>query len=97
MGMLSRDVTVYAGEKGKILVPFAATPAPRVTWSKNGERIDSKDPRAIVDFNDYLATLLYNKCQLEDTGSYTVTLENSMGSDSATIKFKVRCAFQLYN
>ncbi|CAJ0936412.1 unnamed protein product, partial [Mesorhabditis belari] len=89
MGLLTRDVTVYAGEIGKVLVPFAATPAPRISWSKNGATIDKKDPRAIIDFNDYLATLTYNKSQLDDTGSYTITLENSMGSDSATIKFKV--------
>ncbi|CAJ0587388.1 unnamed protein product, partial [Mesorhabditis spiculigera] len=89
MGLLTRDIVVYAGETGKILVPFAATPMPRITWSKNGQTIDKKDPRAIVDFNDYLATLTYNKAQLDDTGSYTITLENSMGSDSATLKFKV--------
>lgn len=89
LSLLSRDVIAYAGKPAKILVPFCATPMPKISWTKNGQNVDEKGGRADVENNDYLASLAYEKCEFGDTGSYTIFLENSMGSDSATIKFRV--------
>lgn len=89
MNMLTRDVLAYAGERAKILVPFAASPAPKVTFSKGEHKISATDPRVKVEYNDFLATLTIEKSELTDGGLYFVELENSQGSDSASIRLKV--------
>ncbi|ULT95623.1 hypothetical protein L3Y34_004374 [Caenorhabditis briggsae] len=89
MGMLTRDVLAYAGDRAKILVPFAASPAPKVTFSKGEKKISATDPRIKVEYSDFLATLTIEKSELTDGGLYFVELENSQGSDSASIRLKV--------
>ncbi|CAA98064.2 Twitchin [Caenorhabditis elegans] len=89
MGMLTRDILAYAGERAKILVPFAASPAPKVTFSKGENKISPTDPRVKVEYSDFLATLTIEKSELTDGGLYFVELENSQGSDSASIRLKV--------
>ncbi|CAD6198887.1 unnamed protein product, partial [Caenorhabditis auriculariae] len=89
MAMLTRDVLAYAGEKAKILVPFAATPEPKVTWSKGDAKITESDRRAKVESNDYLSTLVIEKCELSDSGLYFIELQNSQGSDTASVRLKV--------
>lgn len=89
MGMLARDLIAFVGEPAKILVPYAANPRPEIQWNKNGLMINEHDPRAIIDSNDYITQLNYNKCERSDTGTYSVRMENDNGSDSIDIRFKV--------
>uniref|UniRef100_A0A7E4VU92 non-specific serine/threonine protein kinase n=1 Tax=Panagrellus redivivus TaxID=6233 RepID=A0A7E4VU92_PANRE len=88
LGMLSRDLTVMAGEPAKILVPYAASPQPEITWSKNGVTV-SEGGRAELETNDYLTVLSYKKAERTDSGTYTIRLENDLGSDTAEVRFKV--------
>ncbi|VDO68159.1 unnamed protein product [Heligmosomoides polygyrus] len=89
LAMLTRDVIAYAGETAKILVPYSASPTPKITWAKGELRLDERDKRNKVDSNDFLTAMTIDKCELGDSGLYTVTLENSVGKDSATVKLRV--------
>uniref|UniRef100_A0A0K0CTJ0 non-specific serine/threonine protein kinase n=1 Tax=Angiostrongylus cantonensis TaxID=6313 RepID=A0A0K0CTJ0_ANGCA len=89
MGMLTRDVLAYAGETAKILVPYSASPIPEITWFKGELKLDERDHRNKRESNDYLATMTIDKCEVADSGLFTITLENSMGKDSATVKLRV--------
>ncbi|KAJ1363943.1 Twitchin [Parelaphostrongylus tenuis] len=89
MGMLTRDVLAYAGETAKILVPYSASPTPEITWFKGELKLDERDHRNKRESNDYLAAMIIDKCEIADSGLYNITLENSMGKDSATVKLRV--------
>ncbi|XGW29138.1 hypothetical protein V3C99_008720 [Haemonchus contortus] len=89
IAMLTRDVIAFVGETAKILVPYSASPMPRISWSKGELKLDERDKRNKVDSNDFLTAMTIDKCELSDSGLYTVTLENSMGKDSATVKLRV--------
>ncbi|GMT25440.1 hypothetical protein PFISCL1PPCAC_16735 [Pristionchus fissidentatus] len=89
MSMLPRDVLAYAGETAKILVPYVSTPEPKIVWSKSEISLDERDKRCAREQNDYLAQLTIEKCELGDSGLYTIRMENSLGSDSADIRLRV--------
>ncbi|TMS38626.1 hypothetical protein L596_005310 [Steinernema carpocapsae] len=89
MGMLSRDIVVMAGETAKILVPYAASPTPKIVWNRDGINLDERDKRVEIETTDYLTQLMYKKCERGDTGTYTITMENELGSDNATVRLKV--------
>lgn len=83
-----RDMVVIAGEEFKITVPYVATPKPKATWSVNGEEL-IPDNRIKHETTD-IASIFYNKCaKRSDTGSYTIKLTNSVGSDSASCRVLV--------
>uniref|UniRef100_A0A915DB47 Titin n=1 Tax=Ditylenchus dipsaci TaxID=166011 RepID=A0A915DB47_9BILA len=89
MGMLAKDLVVLAGEPAKMLVPYAASPRPEIVWTKNGLTVDERDARAQIESNDFLTQLTYPKCRREDSGNYTIRMENDLGSDSIDIHLKV--------
>lgn len=56
----------------QILVPFASSPSPEVTWKKGGKVVSESDKRAKIESNDYLTQLSYDKCERGDSATYTV-------------------------
>jgi hypothetical protein len=78
-----------AGEPANMLVPYAASPRPEITWTRNGVPISEKDPRALIDSSDFMTQLTYRKSERGDSGTYAVRLENDLGSDSIEIRFRV--------
>ncbi|KAI6175533.1 hypothetical protein M3Y97_00699600 [Aphelenchoides bicaudatus] len=89
MGMLARDLTVMAGEPANMLVPYAASPRPEITWTKNSLPISDKDSRAAIESSDFMTQLTYKKCERNDSGTYSIRLENDLGSDSIDIRLRV--------
>lgn len=88
--MLARDLVAFVGQPVKILVPYAANPHPEIQWSKNGSILNEySNSHAVIENNDYLTQLNYNKCERLDSGTYTVRIENDNGSESVDIRFKV--------
>ncbi|KRF85408.1 twitchin isoform X27 [Drosophila virilis] len=78
-----RDMTVIAGEEFHITVPYHANPRPVPSWNINGLEV-SPDERIRFDTDDY-SSVYHNKCaKRSETGSYTITLVNSKGSDTAS-------------
>lgn len=83
-----RDMTVIAGEEFTITVPFTACPRPKPVWLVNTEEV-FQDERIKFDTND-VQTVYTNKCaKRTDSGSYTIQLYNTEGSDSATCRVLV--------
>nr|AZI15635.1 UNC-22 [Auanema rhodensis] len=89
MGMLSKDVLAYVGETAKLLVPFAATPMPKIKWAKGELELRESEQRSKIDSSDYLTTLIITDAQLSDSGVYHIDLENSQGTDSCTVRLRV--------
>ncbi|KAL3089472.1 hypothetical protein niasHT_029183 [Heterodera trifolii] len=90
MGPLACDMTVLVGEQAKLLVPYAAKPRPKFDWSKNGVPMEVRaDPRAEEKISDILIQLCYQKCELSDTGIYSILIVNDLGSDSVDLRLKV--------
>lgn len=89
MGLLTRDLLIRAGETARINVPYAASPMPKIKWSKGEQLLREKEQRSTIESNDYLTTLTIEKCELGDSGLYFVELENNQGSDSGSIKLRV--------
>ncbi|KAE8739414.1 hypothetical protein FOCC_FOCC015100, partial [Frankliniella occidentalis] len=83
-----RDMTVIAGEEFTITVPFTANPRPKPVWLINSDEV-FQDDRIKFDTND-VQTVFTNKCaKRTDSGSYTIQLYNTEGSDSATCRVLV--------
>ncbi|KHN73749.1 Twitchin [Toxocara canis] len=89
LSMLGRDIVVCAGQPAKILIPFASSPAPEITWKKGGTVVSENDKRAKLESNDYLTQLSYDKCERGDSAIYSVKLENDAGSDTVDIRLTV--------
>uniref|UniRef100_A0AC35U477 Twitchin n=1 Tax=Rhabditophanes sp. KR3021 TaxID=114890 RepID=A0AC35U477_9BILA len=89
LGLLGHDITVMAGEEAKILVPFAASPNPQITWSKGSNRLTEVDTEYSIESTDYLTVLKYKKVKRTDEGNYYIRLENSMGSEDVEVRLKV--------
>lgn len=81
-------MTVIAGEEFTITVPFTGNPRPKPVWLINAEEV-FQDDRIKFDTND-VQTVFTNKCaKRTDSGSYTIQLYNTEGSDSATCRVLV--------
>lgn len=81
-------MTVIAGEEFTITVPFTGNPRPKPLWLINSEEV-FQDDRIKFDTND-VQTVFTNKCaKRTDSGSYTIQLYNTEGSDSATCRVLV--------
>lgn len=83
-----RDMTVIAGEPFTITVPFNANPKPRPSWSINGEEVLTGD-RIKFDTTDIASQFINKKAKRSDTGTYTIYLTNTVGTDSASCRVLV--------
>ncbi|CAH1103156.1 unnamed protein product [Psylliodes chrysocephalus] len=83
-----RDMVVIAGEELKITVPYVATPKPKASWTINGDEVIS-DNRIKMDTTDIASIFINKSAKRTDTGSYTIKLTNSEGSDSASCRVLV--------
>lgn len=84
----THDIVVIEGEKLNIPVPFRAVPVPTVSWHKDGKEVKASDRLTMK--NDHIsAHLEVPKSVHADAGVYTITLENKLGSATASINVKV--------
>lgn len=58
----------------QILVPYSASPMPKIKWSKGDLQLDERDKRNKVESNDYLTTMTIDSCELSDSGIYSITV-----------------------
>lgn len=88
MALEVQDVVVIEGEKLHLSVPYRAIPTPKMVWQKEaveckaGERLSMT-----VEMNSAHLDLL--RCSRADAGTYTITLENSLGSATGAVNVKV--------
>lgn len=81
-------MTVIAGEPFTITVPYTANPKPRPSWSINGEEVLTGD-RIKFDTTDVASQFINKKAKRSDTGTYTIYLTNTVGTDHASCKVLV--------
>lgn len=84
----THDIVVIEGEKLSIPVPFRAVPVPTVSWHKDGKEVKASD-RLTMKSDHFSANLEVPKSVHADAGVYTITLENKLGSATASINVKV--------
>ena len=84
---LRKNITIKAGNSLRLYVPLKGRPAPTVRWNKESER--SVGERTQIDTNEAGTTLYIPECHRDDSGKYTLTLENSTGSASGSCFVKV--------
>lgn len=72
----------------QIHIPYHASPVPEVTWARAGTDI-SMDSRVSQETSEFMTQLNFSKCQLSDSGVYTITLTNAMGTDSSNVRLRV--------
>ncbi len=83
------DLVVRAGQRICYNLPYQASPKPNVTWQVNGKRVDPEDTR--VHMATYERQILFEIpfSLRSDTGKYTITLENNLGTASASANVTV--------
>lgn len=84
----THDIIVIEGEKLSIPVPFRAVPVPTASWHKDGKEVKASD-RLTMKSDHISAHLEVLKSVHADAGVYTITLENKLGSATASINVKV--------
>lgn len=76
------------GENATIKIPFIGNPRPRITWQKEGETIESGGHYKVETQQRHAILTITDVTNL-DNGSYRLTAENELGSDSVIIKIQV--------
>lgn len=88
MELQAQDVVVVEGEKLHLNVPYRAIPTPKMVWQKDTVECKADERLSMtVEMNSVHLELL--KCKRSDGGTYTITLENSLGTATGTVNVKV--------
>ncbi|GLH11531.1 Titin, partial [Gryllus bimaculatus] len=84
-----RDTAFFdKGENVVIKIPFTGHPRPRMSWTKDGETIESGGHFA-VEVKERHAILTIRDGSKLDSGPYRLVAENDLGMDSATISIQI--------
>ncbi|GFS00827.1 titin [Elysia marginata] len=75
------------GDTIKVRVPISGTPTPKTTWSRGREIIEvgSRRGRADIIGTNLHTTMIIEDCVKADEGSYTLVVENKLGSVSVDV------------
>ena len=71
-----------------IKIPFTGNPKPRITWSKDGEVVES-GAHFSVSKKERHAILVIKDASRLDSGPYSIVGENELGMDSHIIKIQI--------
>lgn len=83
---MRKTLIVKHGNSFTMTAPFKGIPVPSVTWSKEG--VDLKS-RATVETTGKYTSLTIEKATRNDSGQYTVTLDNGVGTATLPVVVKV--------
>lgn len=78
--------TIHAGKTFKLYVLYHGRPTPSVQWTKCDGNIEE---RAEVQTTSYSTALTIGNTKREDSGKYTITLENSAGEKKMVFTVKI--------
>ncbi|CAB4063293.1 unnamed protein product [Lepeophtheirus salmonis] len=76
------------GENAVMKVPFTGNPKPRITWKRDGEIIESGG-HFQVKTEERHALITIMDVNKSDSGPYSITAENELGTDYALINVQV--------
>lgn len=88
--ILPRDVTVEVAAHVKLTCTVLANPTPDVIWTKNDHIELQSSDKYKIDFKNSMCTLEILATEVSDTGTYTVTASNDLGTASYSAKITVR-------
>ena len=78
-------LVLRAGTSAAVEVPFAGSPQPKVTWLVGAQPLrDVRRVRVETIYN--LTTLVLSRAERSDAGTYTLSLENQLGTSNLTVK-----------
>ena len=81
-------LVLRAGTSAAVEVPFAGSPQPKVTWMVGA--VPLRDVRRVrVETAYNLTTLVVSRAERSDAGTYTLSLENQLGSSNLTVQVVV--------
>uniref|UniRef100_A0A8C9SSG4 Titin-like n=1 Tax=Scleropages formosus TaxID=113540 RepID=A0A8C9SSG4_SCLFO len=83
---MRKTLIVRHGNSFTLTAPFRGKPIPTVVW--NNEDVNLQE-RASIDTSDNCTSLTIEKATRKDSGKYTVTLENPVGTAVLTMTVKV--------
>uniref|UniRef100_A0A803YD93 Titin n=1 Tax=Meleagris gallopavo TaxID=9103 RepID=A0A803YD93_MELGA len=83
---MRKTLIVKAGESFTMTVPFRGKPVPNVTWNKPDTDLRT---RASIDVSDNCTSLTIEKATRNDSGKYTLTLQNVVNTATLTLVVKV--------
>lgn len=83
-----KDIKIKAGTPLVIDVPYESEPEPTATWKAGDVSLKPSD-RVELKQKEGHVTLRIERSERGDSGPYTITLENGMGKDKATINVTV--------
>ena len=85
---LLKTLTIRAGNTIRLYCGVKGRPAPTVSWTKlDGELLMN---RVDIKTSDWDSLLMVPNCNRDDSGKYTVSLENESGKKSATVNVRVQ-------
>ena len=84
-----RDTAFFdKGENVVVKIPFTGNPRPRISWSRDGETIES-GAHYHVEVKERHAVLTIRDVTRLDSGPYRLVAENELGMDSVTLKLQI--------
>lgn len=84
-----RDTAFFdKGENVVVKIPFTGNPRPRITWSREGETIES-GAHYHVETKERHAILTIRDVTRMDSGPYRLVAENELGMDSVILKLQI--------
>uniref|UniRef100_A0A8B9IWD9 Titin n=2 Tax=Amazona TaxID=12929 RepID=A0A8B9IWD9_9PSIT len=83
---MRKTLIVKAGGSFTMTVPFRGKPVPNVTWNKPDTDLRI---RASIDTSDSCTSLTIEKATRNDSGKYTLTLQNILNTATLTLVVKV--------
>ena len=84
------DVNVNISEPAKLQCKISASPAPTITWLKDGQPLQPSDNVAIQTEADGTQTLVFKSAEITDKGSYTCQATNIGGTTEVKLNLNVQ-------
>lgn len=85
------DMMILIEDTGTMTVQVQATPAPEITWYKDGQLIEESDRIKIVRENSDIYKLVIKNAKLTDAGSYSIVARNEINQTTEIWKVGIRC------
>jgi len=85
MDKYMEPLVLRAGTSAAVEVPFSGSPQPKVTWMVGAQPLrDVRRVRVETIYN--LTTLVISRAERSDAGTYTLSLDNQLGTSHLSVQ-----------
>jgi len=85
------DMTILIEETGTMIVKVEATPAPEITWYKDGQLIEESNRIKIIKEDNDTYKLVIKNAKVTDAGSYSIVARNEINQTTEIWKVGIKC------